>query len=117
MTHIASRCGPSLGTIAFRDHSAGLIFSLHVMQVLRHQFPHAPLHDDVRTLRLTEACTLTSRIDVVLVSTSCVDVSTRGARKAQDGMVRILTATVACGRLYPQLSPGNALCAGIQLVL
>lgn len=54
------------------------------VQVLFERFPDVPQHGDLRTLDLAQAVK-GKKIDVILISTPCVDLSARGDRLAQDG--------------------------------
>lgn len=57
------------------------------VQVLRRHHPGISIHDDLRTLDLTEHA-MGGRVDVVVITTPCVDVSARGHGQAQQGQVR-----------------------------
>ena len=57
--------------------------------VLQQHFPDVPLHDDILTLDLVEHGEIGDgdRLDTVIITTPCTDVSPRGAGAGQDGMV------------------------------
>jgi site-specific DNA-cytosine methylase len=58
------------------------------VQVLRKNHPGIALHGDLRTLDLTVHAAEGKRLDVVVITTPCVDVSARGRGLAQQGQVR-----------------------------
>jgi hypothetical protein len=58
-----------------------------VVQVLRKNHPHIPIHGDLHTLNLKTHAAAGKRLDVVVITTPCVDVSARGQGLAQQGQV------------------------------
>lgn len=62
------------------------------MQVLAKHHPGLKVHDDVRTLDLAAQVT-EGLVDVVVISTPCVDVSSRGLGEAQHGHESVLFFT------------------------
>jgi hypothetical protein len=65
-------------------------------QVLQQHHPDVPVHDDLHTLDLTRHATGGGRLDVVVITTPCVDVSARGQGLAQLGQVRPLQCGCDC---------------------
>lgn len=58
------------------------------LQVLAKHDPGLRVHPDVRTLDLASQVSESHLLDVVVISTPCVDVSSRGLGQAQLGQVR-----------------------------
>jgi hypothetical protein len=58
------------------------------MQILARHHPGLKVHPDVRDLDLVAAAGGV-RLDIVLISTPCTDVSTRGHGRAQLGQVKL----------------------------
>ena len=56
-------------------------------EVLARHHPNVPLHDNINTLDLYAACGSSPPLSVVVLSTPCVDVSSRGNQLAQQGEV------------------------------
>jgi hypothetical protein len=56
--------------------------------VLAKHNPGLKLHPDIRTLKLEDQVEEGKRLDAVVISTPCVDVSSRGSGLAQLGQVR-----------------------------
>jgi site-specific DNA-cytosine methylase len=57
------------------------------VQVLRKHHPELPIHGDLQTLDLTQHADDGKRLDVVVITAPCVDVSARGKGLAQQGQV------------------------------
>lgn len=66
------------------DHTDLFLF----MQILARHHPGLKVHPDVRDLDLVAAAGGV-RLDIVLISTPCTDVSTRGHGRAQLGQVKL----------------------------
>jgi hypothetical protein len=59
-----------------------------MVQVIKKHHPGIEVHGDLHTLDLTKHATCGGRLDVVVITTPCVDVSARGQGQAQHGQVR-----------------------------
>ena len=60
---------------------------VYCQHVLKRHHPHVPVHDNIKTLDLCAACGVERPLSLVVLSTPCVDVSSRGRQQAQDGEV------------------------------
>lgn len=60
------------------------------MQVIHKHHPTLKIHDEIETLVLADFVPAGCRLDFVVFSTPCTDVSARGEGEAQDGQVRSL---------------------------
>jgi site-specific DNA-cytosine methylase len=95
-------CSSKQGTVwAENLLGSALLSSCHMVrpQVFRKHFPDIELHDDLKHLTLEEHVPPDVRLDVVIITTPCVDVSCRGRGMAQNGQVRftlISSSTIAC---------------------
>jgi hypothetical protein len=57
------------------------------MQVLRRHHPGLQVHSDLETLSLQHYVPPGQKLDLVVITTPCVDVSARGQGEAQKGKV------------------------------
>jgi site-specific DNA-cytosine methylase len=60
----------------------------YCQRVLKRHHPAIPVHPDLHTLDLLSFTPPGCRLDAVVVTTPCVDVSARGLGQAQHGQVR-----------------------------
>jgi hypothetical protein len=85
------------------------------VQVLAKHHPGLSVHSDVRDLDLAAAVG-NSIIEAVVISTPCVDLSSRGLGQAQLGQVLASTLPLGVPVALKQL-PRGRLCAGVKPLL
>lgn len=66
----------------------------YCQDVLHRHHPGIPVHGNLHTLNLADLAPQGRRLDVVVITTPCVDVSARGQGLAQNGQVRLLLSTL-----------------------